>query len=153
MNKKGLTLVELLAVIAIIGILSVMIAPTFMWIRNKVLESTYQTRVLQIESAAKEYATDHINLIPSVIKESEVLSQEDITKEVYKTKDYDCCATISVNYLLSSGYLAPTNSHVTDGEDQIINPITGESMNNNVLCIRFTTNDVLSREIIAYILP
>ena len=74
MKKDGLTLVELLAVIAIIGILAVLISPAVISIRNNVLESTYQTRVSQIENAAKDYASDHINLIPQNIPENEVLT-------------------------------------------------------------------------------
>ena len=39
--------------------------------------------------------------------------------------DYSSCATVSVNYLISSGYLTATNSYVTsDGqkkENQILN--------------------------------
>ena len=37
MNKKGLTLVELLAVIAIIAVITIMITPGIMSIRNSVL--------------------------------------------------------------------------------------------------------------------
>ena len=155
MKKDGLTLVELLAVIAIIALLAVMITPTVISVRNNVLESTYKTRVSQIETAAKDYASDHINLIPQNIPSDEVLTDADFRTDDYK-HDYSCCGTISVNYLISSGYLAATNSYTTtDGtkkENQIINPITGESMNNMVVCFRYTSNDAMNREIIAFLL-
>ena len=134
MNNRGLTLVELLAVMAIIGLLGVMLTPTVISLRNNVLESTYKTRVSQIESAAKDYASDHINLIPQSIPSDEVLTDEDFRTDDYK-HDYTCCGTISVNYLISSGYLAATNSYTTSEgqkkENQIINPITGEIANEN----------------------
>ena len=155
MKKDGLTLVELLAVIAIIGILAVLISPAVISIRNNVLESTYQTRVSQIENAAKDYASDHINLIPQNIPENEVLTDESFRNNAWK-KDYDCCATVSVNYLISSGYLAATNSYTTnDGQEkdnQILNPITGKSMNGMVVCFRYTSNDAMNREIVAFLL-
>ena len=157
MGKKGLTLVELLAVVAIIGILSIMITPGIISIRNNVLESTYRTRVSQIENAAKEYATDHINLIPSNIPDSAVLSENDLKNETYRSScPTDYSATISVNYLISSGYISGTNSYTTsDGqvkENQIINPKTGETMNNMVVCMRFSSRDAMKRELLAYLL-
>ena len=155
MKKNGLTLVELLAVIAIIAILGIMITPAVISVRKNVLDSTYQTRVSQIENAAKDYASDHINLIPQHIDSDEVLYPENMIPDDYK-REYRCCATISVNYLLSSGYLASTNSYAhsdnQEKENQIIDPRTGKSMNNMLVCFRYTTNDAMDREIIAFLL-
>ena len=162
MNKNGVTLVELLVVIAIIGLLAVMISPGIMSIRNSVLESTLKSRESQIENAAKDYAYDHINIIPSDIstnpndRNCPPLSEDDIKNETYRGIEYKCCATVSVNYLINSGYLVGTNSY--DGsedakkENQIINPVTGESMNNRIVCIRYSSRDAMNRELIAYLL-
>ena len=48
MNKKGVTLIELMAVIAIIGMLAIMITPGVISLRNSVLESAYENKVSQI---------------------------------------------------------------------------------------------------------
>ena len=60
MNRKGLTLIELMAVIAIIAILTIMIMPGIMSVRSSVLESTYKNKVSQIVAAGKDYGTEHI---------------------------------------------------------------------------------------------
>ena len=52
MNKKGLTLVELMAVFVIIGILAIMVTPGILAIKNSVTQSTYESKVNLIENAA-----------------------------------------------------------------------------------------------------
>ena len=67
MNKKGLTLVELLAVIAIIAVISIMIIPGIFSIREGVLDSSYENKVSQIVNAAKNYGQEHITELKSPV--------------------------------------------------------------------------------------
>ena len=64
MNKKGMTLVEVLAVIAIMGILAVLVVPSIINMRNETLNEDYNNRVEMIKNAAIEWGNDNLNLIP-----------------------------------------------------------------------------------------
>ena len=67
MNKKGMTLVELIAVIAILGILTVMVSPAIVGIRDMVMQNTLDSKITMIKAGAIEYAMEHINEIPSKV--------------------------------------------------------------------------------------
>ena len=149
MNKKGMTLVELIAVIAIIGILAIMITPGIMAVRNNVLESSLKSKVSQIENAAKEYGQEHINELKTIV---------DNPYNEEKTASSDCIYR-TVAFLVNSGYLTEKKSYYQNNNDEgmsearsdVINPVTGESMNDNLVCIRFDNNDPMRREIVAYL--
>ena len=168
MNKKGFTLVELLAVIAVVAILAVMVTPAIIGLKNSVLESTYESKVAQIENAAKDYAEAHLDLLPRFVCDgvstnngcttdlNEIITKEELDSNTYERKYYKACAWITINGLLDDGYLKSTNTYVVDEsgkkETQIINPITNESMNNEMICMRYNNNDAMTREIITFIL-
>ena len=150
MNKKGLTLVELLAVIAIIGILAIMITPGIMALRNSVLTSTLKSKISQIENAAKDYGQDHLNDLTSPVDDYPAsnpggkVGDENDPNWLIKT----------VDSLVSYGYLTEKNTYTSksdEGDNQIINPKTGESMNDLYICIRFDTNDPMNRKVEAYL--
>ncbi len=160
MNKKGFTLVELIAVIAIIGILAVLVTPAIIALRNNVLENTLKAKESTIENAAKDYAMDNLKLLTSpVTNEINVDGMdEDKFKQTYEknlkelSKD---CKWITVNGLINLGYLKGSTSYVntSDGEkeEQIINPVTGESMNDVLVCVRYDNNDAMNRTIVTII--
>ena len=144
MNNKGFTLVEMMAVIAIIALLGLIITPGIISIRNSVLESTLESRLSMIENAAKDYAQENIN---------ELKSSVTTTYDGSRSPNADCIYR-TVNYLINAGYLKSNNSYMGrdgDKENQIINPVNGESMNNRRVCIRFDSNNVMTREVIAYV--
>lgn len=145
MNKHGFTLIELIAVVAILAILIIMIAPGIVVIKKRVLENTLETRISQIENAAKDYGTDHINELKS--KVSSNYNNE-------KTPSSDCIYR-NVNFLINNGYLSVAATYNKDEsgtrEYQLINPVTGESMNNRRVCIRFNNNNAMTREVVAYL--
>ena len=149
MKRQGFTLVELLAVIAILGILAIMVTPGIIAIRNNVLNRTLQTKILTIENAAKDYAMDNLQLLKSVV-EVEITDLDSYDKTTLS----DDCTWITVNGLINGGYLTGSTSYVntSDGqkEEQIMNPVTGESMNNDLVCVRYDTNDAMTRKIISY---
>lgn len=59
MNKKGFTLIEVIMVIALIGILSMMIAPNVVLIINKNKEKSCKSLIGSIESACEIYVSNH----------------------------------------------------------------------------------------------
>ena len=153
MKKNGFTLVELIAVIAILGILAIMVTPGIIALRNNVLDKTLNSKISTIENAAKDYAMDNLQLLNKYV--SEEITDLDSFKENggNKTLSNDC-TWITVNGLINNGYLKGSTSYVntSDGqkEEQIINPRTGESMNDDLVCVRDDTNDAMTRTIIAY---
>ena len=137
MNKKGLTLIELMAVIAILAILAIMITPGIITVRNNVLESSYKNKVSQIVTAAIDYGQEHINELNNVVDES---------------NPDNSCIYRNVNFLINNGYLKVGNSYSEEGVvTQLTDPRDGSSMNNLRVCIRFDSNSALRREIIAYL--
>ena len=156
MNKKGLTLVELIAVIAIIGILALLVTPGIIALRNNVLNRTLQTRESQIENAAKDYAMENLQLLKSVVNReiTDIDNFKDQYDDDFNVLNEDC-SWITVNGLINNGYLNGSTSYVnTEGgekEEQMINPVTGESMNDYMVCMRYDTNDAISRTIVTII--
>ena len=147
MENRGFTLVELLAVIAIMGILMIMITPGIMSLRENVLENALENRISLIENAAKDYAQDHITELDGDVG----------NYDGSKGPNNDCIYR-TVNFLINSGYISSNNTYVVEDEDtnqkkinQILNPVTGESMNNLRVCIRFDNNNAMKRQIITYI--
>ncbi len=151
MNKKGLTLIELMAVIAIIAILTIMIMPGIMSVRQSVLDNSYKNKVSQIENAAKEYGQEHITeLISPVTHVFTNFNNADVRELNDGRVD---CIYRTVNFLISSGYLKVSNSYDSNGVENtsFTNPKTGEAMNNKSVCIRFDNNDIIKRQIVAYL--
>lgn len=92
MKNKGFTLVELLAVIALLAIIAAITFPFIQDSINESKENAYKEQVRTIEYAAKRWAADN----------SEQLNQ----KAQYK----------SVDFLKQNGYLA-SNKEIIDQRD------------------------------------
>lgn len=141
MNKKGMTLVEVLAVIAIMGILAVLVVPSIINMRNETLNEDYNNRVEMIKNAAIEWGNDNLNLIPKDVQ-NEYKDQRTLDNE---------CAHPTVGYLIESGYLKGASTSNDEGY-VMINPKTGEEMNGLLVCVRYDNNDLLNRKLVSYII-
>ena len=137
MIKKGFTMVELLAVLAIMALLAIVIVPNIRSMRQNTLKQTYDSRVKQVNVAAKEWAGDNLISVPSNVSR-EYSNQT--------TCDSDCVC-VSINELIHGGYLAGDKNK----KQTLTNPITNEEMNNLLVCVRYDTNDINTREILSYI--
>lgn len=142
MKKKGFTLVELLAVIAILGILALLITPAVLTIRKNVLLNTLESKINIIDTAACDFGQDNITDIPKTVSSTFRRSQNGATSRI--TSD---CRKVYVQNLIAGGYLKPDKKN----EKVITNPVTGESMNELEICIRFDNNDAENRQLMAYI--
>ena len=61
MNRKGLTLVELLAVIVVLAVVALIVTPNILSSISKSHERMYETQLDNIKSAAKNWAADMIH--------------------------------------------------------------------------------------------
>ncbi len=148
MKNNGFTLIEMFAVIAIIGLLAIMITPAIMSVRKNTLENALANRISTIENAAKDYAHEHINELKSSVTSNYAGEKTPNSNCIYR----------NVNFLINNGYISASSTYVVEDdsdnqkkENQIIDPTTGVSMNNRRVCIRFDTNDAIRRKVIAYL--
>lgn len=65
MNKKGFTLVELLAVIVLLGLIALIAAPAITGIIKQSKDSLSDSQKTSIELSAKNWATDNMTKLPS----------------------------------------------------------------------------------------
>ena len=65
MNKKGFTLVELLAVIVLLGLIALIASPAITGIIKKSKESLSNSQKQSIEMSAKNWATDNMDKLPT----------------------------------------------------------------------------------------
>ena len=62
-NKKGFTLVELLAVIVILGLVATIAIPTSMTISDEIKKNLYCEKVDLLLSDAKRFGNDHLGVL------------------------------------------------------------------------------------------
>lgn len=152
MNKKGLTLIELIAVIAILGILAVLVGPAILDIRAMVMKNSLDSKIGMIKSAAIDYATDNIMEVVPVTSANESCNQTCIQYKAADDKVGTCnCELIGthilVKNLISMGYL----SGDTEDKDVLLNPFNDDTLNFSQVFITFDSTDAMTRNLEAYI--
>jgi prepilin-type N-terminal cleavage/methylation domain-containing protein len=66
-QKKGFTLVEIMIVVAIIGLLAAIAVPSFISARTKSIQNTCINNLRLIDGAKDQYALDHSNAAPAAL--------------------------------------------------------------------------------------
>ena len=97
---SAFTLVEMMAVFALIAFLSVVAVSTYRGVNESAKQKTLDAKVMEIKAAAEKWARDN-----------------NITSRV----------TLSINTLVVEGYL-PADEADTNGMSTIKNPVTGDNM-------------------------
>ena len=85
MNKKGFTLVEILAVVALIAILFTVAVPGVMKISTKSKDSMYKNKITMIEDAATLYVDDY------GVEDTKLISVKDLLDTNYLKKEKEEC--------------------------------------------------------------
>ena len=97
MNKRGITLVELIAVLVIIGLIATIVLPNINKIIKDSKDTTENVQESEIIEAAKSYLADNI--------------EDSISFDNNQT------ATVSLDQLLTGGYLSREPKDLNTGED------------------------------------
>ena len=123
--KKGFTLVELLAIIAILGIIVGISIPVYLGISNKVKQSVYETKVENIKAKASVYASDTNNYVFDVktLIENGIIEADNELGEYMdpvKTRDMRC-DVINVVYENGVYEASVTPSDTCYQEDELEN--------------------------------
>lgn len=113
MNKKGFTLVEVLAVVVILSIILSMATFGVMNIRRNSLQKLVDTKISNLESSAIIYGQENQNELIETCNVDEV--------------DYDFCKLVNVKYLIENEYYA-TNEVNSENKKDLINNVTNKSM-------------------------
>ncbi len=124
--KKGFTLVELLAVLIILGLLIVIAIPSYTQIYASIKRSNMQSKVKEIETAALKYG----NLIKDDIKKSQ-----------------GNCTVIKVDTLIKRGYLVSEH----DVDAVIYDPTTNSPLDGDIhVCYCKSKMDITANYVIPF---
>lgn len=93
MSKKGFTLVELLAVILIIGALAILIVPNVARYINKGYDEYYSALEKQLKIAANDYIIEHPNDEVKKLSTTTLLQQNYLTNEITDKSSKSCNAS------------------------------------------------------------
>ena len=100
MNNKGFTLVELLAVVAILGLLTTLAVVAYSQYIQKAKDRGFDLLAKSAANAAEEYNMDHIGIT--------TISLEDLVKEDYlenkkdpNEKDKECDGSVKITHVIN----------------------------------------------------
>lgn len=132
MNKKGFTLVEILAVIVLLGVIIAIAVPAITAMRRNILEKEDADQINSLESAAIYYAQDHEKNEIDVINYANGLA----------VTTYPI--NVTVEQLLSEGYIEPTvksnGTTCTYSSGCLIRPSDNSIINSKVIIVSKTNN-------------
>jgi len=119
-NKNGFTMMELLAVIVILGIVSTIAILTVTRILKKNKEKALEAKEEIILKQARQYAKDN---------------EEDLFYNSGKRYQFYVCDVITIGDLVNAGYIDEDDKDVDGGGKDVINPLTNQSMKDRKIMV------------------
>lgn len=147
LNKKGFTMVELLAVVTILGVLAIVAIPSTKYLIERGKENYYVAQKNQIELAAKEYLKDNPQLLPGEVGGNRIITLRELIAHKYisnvKNQNKENCdkneTTVKVTRISKTKYTYAVTLICPDYKDKkesnTINPkpiIDYEIVNKNI---------------------
>ncbi|MEG1288336.1 MAG: prepilin-type N-terminal cleavage/methylation domain-containing protein [Bacilli bacterium] len=130
MNKKGFTLVELLAVIVLIAIIGAIGTYGIMGVNRNIKEQLWAGKVDLIKTGAEQYGDENKNLLKGNC--------------IIKEKDVSNCMEVTVGNLIEKGFVTTKEKDDT-GKGIIKNDATNKVVNEEKVFI-YLENDVVYSE-------
>lgn len=87
MKRNGFTLVELLAVLVILGLLALLITPMVFDSINNFQKDAESKQIMSIEMGATDWVSDHLAMLPSTFGDVMYITLGDLKSEGYIEKD------------------------------------------------------------------
>ncbi len=119
MNKKGFTLVELIAVIVILALISLIVFPAVNSMIKNSKEKAYNVQIDEIIDAAKNYLSDFPVCIPEMDSNS-ATEELDSSCDAVTRGDDNTISYVSVGKLIQKGYISTEDK--LDGKEVVLNP-------------------------------
>ena len=135
-NNQGFTLVELLAVIVIMGILLVVAVPAVLSFSQNIKNDMFCTKVETAEKAAQLYGQDNIDYISNHSCNS--------VKKENTTTNVSSCDTVTIKALLRKGYLKKEEGSNKGVKDDFLDP-RGATMADEKLLVYIVNKRVYAK--------
>lgn len=132
LDNKGFTLVEVIAVVVILSVLSLLIVPSISNLLNMSKDNSYSDLINSIKLSCEQYIND--NRYSNTVNINCTSCE---SKECEQNK-------ITIKSLLDNGYLSPSGTD--DSVDYIVNPKDKKSRldltdDKNSICVTFDKNN------------
>jgi len=125
-NKSGFTLVELLAIIIILGIITALAAPNIIKLFTSNKTTLYCTKITTLETDAIKWGEDNLGLLPTISG-----------SETYNSVDF----TIKVQRLIDEGATKPDDREL----NLILDPRDDTSLNDVEIKVYLKNNKVYAK--------
>lgn len=133
MKKNGFTLVELLAVIAILSVVVAIATTSVIAVRNSSFERLLENKKKDLEKVAILYGQDHQDML------TESCNIDDVS--------YSFCKDINVSELLDNDYYESKEVITSEGKQDLLNDVTKESMREDIITIYRKNNRIYAKYI------
>lgn len=93
MNNKGITLIEIIASLAILAIVSAIVVPNIFNMLKENKAKLYENQIDIIEDASRNWAADYIAELPTVQDEHIDVTMEELQNGGYLDENYESAKT------------------------------------------------------------